>query len=558
MKQSVCLLFILLALSCGCTGTGVVYNPDAVESTRSEVDESDCIAVNLSSPAVVDSRLSVTEESGLLTLKLNTTSSVCLRLSGSYDGGVKVKNSDDVDVDVILDNVQITSQSHPGFLKLNTGTENWGNTYLVKLVGTSSIEGAGSEDSKQAFSAEPCLSFTGEGTLNITAKYKTGIDCEDLLKVYSGNINITLNRTEAAKTSGYSEKGFGIKATNGFSMLGGSVTISANDNISQYESRGIKVDGSDLTPYHTGKGYIKISGGELNIIADAKGLTAGWDADEDATTSVTGDDPWPDVEISGGTVHITTKGTPRENSTNSLSPEGIEGKRNIRISGGEIVVHSTDDGIQAGENLEISGGKVFSRATSNDGMDSNGSILISGGKILALGASEPEAGLDADNNSNVNYTGGILVAVGGNNNVPLGTGTTGSFVSTSLGTSSGSGGMGGMGGSTALAGETIALAADGSSEVLAAAKIPSDYVGGTNVLILADGIQSGTSYQVYTSPELLPETLDWFYDAILLDSATLSGGTPTTVSAGTATGGGPGGGMGGGPGGGMPGNPPGH
>ena len=553
-------LVMVAALICGCSDSDkesneAVCNPDAVPSTRTAIDDTNCVNINLSNPNSASSNVVIEQESGELIIKLKTDSSICLSLSGAYDGGVRIKNSNNVDVDLILNGITITSNSSPGYLKLNSGNENWGNTYLVKLVGNSSITGASSEESKKVLSAEPNLSFIGEGTLNITAKYKTGIGCDDVLTVYSGNINITLDRAEAAKTSGYGEKGFGIKAVNGFVQKGGSINISANDNISNYESRGIKVDGSDATVCHTGKGYIHIEDGTLNITADAKALTAGWEASEDAATSNTSDDPQPDVVISGGKLTLTTTGTPRENNTNSLSPEGIEGKHNVTISGGEIIVNTTDDGIQAGNMLEISGGKVYAHATKNDALDGNQSVLISGGKTFALGTSAPEGGLDADNNRNVNYTGGLLVAIGGDNNAPQGSNTTKSFVQTSLGTGSSSGNPGGpgggMGGSSELAGVTLALAADGNTDVIAAVSVPSSYIGGTNVLILADSITSGASYNLYTNPEITPDTAFWFNDALLVDNAMLSGGTVNAVTAGTATGGG----NPGGPGGGNPGGP---
>ena len=548
------IIILFTSLLCGCsdgdTGSKAVCNPDAVPSTRSTVDETNCVNINLSSPVSAGSNVLVEEDNNELVIKLKTDSSVCISLSGTRDGGVRIKNSNNVDVDLILNNIAIT-----GYIKLNSGNENWGNTYLVKLVGNSSITGVSSEDSKKVLSAEPNLSFTGDGTLNITAKYKTGIGCDDILTIYSGNINIVVDKTEAAKASGYEENGFGIKAVNGFVQKGGSVYISANDNITNYESRGIKVDGSDATACHTGKGYIHIEDGSLTISADAKALTAGWEASEDATTSDLSDDPQPDVLISGGKLVLTTTGTPRENNTNSLSPEGIEGKHNIVISGGEIIVNSTDDGIQAGNSLEISGGKIFAHATKNDALDGNKSVFISGGKTFVLGASQPEAGLDADNNNNVNYTGGLLVAVGGDNNAPQGSGTTKSFVQTSISTGN-SGGPGGMN-SSALAGVTFALAAADSTDVIAAAKVPSGYIGGTNVLILADSITSGASYNLYISPEITPDTASWFNDALLVDSASLSGGTSTSVTAGSATGGGggPGGGNQGGPGGDRPAKP---
>ena len=97
-------------------------------------------------------------------------------------------------------------------------------------------------------------------------------------------------------------------------------------------------------------------------------------------------------------------------------------------------------------------------------------------------------------------------------------------------------------------GVTLALTAEGSSDVIAAAKVPSTYIGGTNVLILADSITSGATYSLYTSPELTPDDVAWFNDALLLDNATLSGETATTISAGTAVGGNQGGGPGGQPG----------
>ena len=552
--QTTCLMALMIPFLYGCSESEtpkITCNPNAVPHQRSTVDESNCIQINLSSPSVSNADITIEQETGELEIKIKSLSAVCLNLSGSYDGGVRIKNSNNIDVDLILNNVTITSNSHPGYLKLNSGNDNWGNTYLVKLVGTSSITGASSEASKKVLSVEPNLALTGDGTLNINAKYKTGIGCDDIVTVYSGNINITLDRAAASKTSGYAEKGFGIKAINGFVLKGGNINISANDNITGYESRGIKVDGSDATSCHTGKGYIRIEGGSQTIHSDAKAMTAGWEASEDATTNDTSDDPIPDVTISGGTLNLTTTGTPRENNTNSLSPEGIEGKHNITISGGEFIVNTTDDGIQAGNILTISGGKIFVQATKNDAIDANGSILISGGKTLALGASEPEGGLDADNNNKVNYTGGLIVAIGGANNAPQGNATTKSFVSTSLSTNSssntpgGPGGPGGMGGSSALAGVTLALTADGSTDVIAAAKPPATYVGGTNILILAESITSGSNYSIYTNPVLSPATANWFNDALLLDDATLTGDTSTSVTAGVATGG-----MGGGPGGG--------
>lgn len=97
--------------------------------------------------------------------------------------------------------------------------------------------------------------------------------------------------------------------------------------------------------------------------------------------------------------------------------EGLESKGDIVVNNGSISVSCSDDGINAAKNITINGGKVYARATRGDGLDSNGTIDIKGGTTVAIGAGQPECGIDADNR-NINITGGTLVAVGGGNTSP--------------------------------------------------------------------------------------------------------------------------------------------
>ena len=83
-------LAILAAILCGCSNddngsTKAVCNPDAVPSTRSTIDETNCVTINLSSPSSSQSSVVIEEEGSELIIKLKTDSAICLSLVGSHD-----------------------------------------------------------------------------------------------------------------------------------------------------------------------------------------------------------------------------------------------------------------------------------------------------------------------------------------------------------------------------------------------------------------------------------------------------------------------------------------
>lgn len=571
---ALCLLLVSGCTDDSTTGDSADDETDSGEVTGS-VDSTGCVAVDLSNKSSSLSSVTISEESGVLTAKVKD-SSLCVHMTGSYSGTVKIKNPNNADLKVIMDNVSITGQ-----LKLNSSSLCAGNTYTLNLVGSSSIVGLAEEDYKKVLKSESNLVINGDGSLDITAKYKTGIGVDDVLTIDGGTVNITVDRSSIS--SSIQEKGFGIKAVNGFIMNDGSLDITARDNITYYESRGIKVDGFDAADssdddydswnidackgYGTGKGYIKVNGGKIVVNSDAKGMQAGFDADDDAVTSSTSDDPKADVYISGGSVNITTYTTPRDSSGGAggpgsssssssdtdVAPEGIEGKNGVYISGGEVTVVATDDGINAANALELSGGKVTVLSTNNDGLDSNGSFVISGDVLLAaFGANGAETGLDVIEGGTIQFKGGTVFGIGGSADGSP-SASSGSFVTASIG-SSGSGGPGG-GGSSSLAGTTIALTGSSDTTAIAAVKVPSSYVGGGNLVFMSSSLSSGSQYNVYYSDaSVTPDSnSSWFNDIILDTSGTVSGNTSTTVTAGQSSGN-SGFGGGGTPGGGGPGH----
>ena len=616
------------------------------------VNDASAIAIDLANPSVSSDAVSLDKkESGKLKIEITAKDKVAIALTGSYDGIVSLANPHDVDVDLVLKDVHITH----GALKLNTDNKEKGNRYLVRIDGENSIEGDNTKKTNKVLSCDTNLDLTGSGTLKVTAHYKTAVAVDDVLRIWSGRIVAEVAR-DKADAEAIQEKGFGMKIEHGFYMAGGSVDVIGRDDFTNYETRGIKVDGKE-SAYGAGKGYVVIVGGNLSIDTDAKALSAGWDLNEDAKTDDTSDDPYPDVTIAGGAVSIHTYGTPRENrmpppgffgrdrdadnaegaaaanepkaddnaqnEVITLSPEGIEGKGHVSILGGEVAVVATDDGINVGGILTIGGGRIFVRSTDNDAIDSNGSIVISGGTTVAVGTDNPECGLDADSSRNVSYTGGTVIAVGGSNNSP-GTAENGSFVQLALVESArGRGGHGGHGGPgmppppprldengrplpppemkfdengrpippewmkldengrplpppdgmrgpgggrrgpgmggpggrrgpggggpgmppkrekkiSEIAGKTYALVADGSSEVIAALRVPEDYMGGGNLLIASPKVAKDAAYKLIVEPTFTPADLQWMMDVALETPATAAGDETKDCKGGEAVGG---------------------
>lgn len=519
-----------------------------------------CAVVDLTTPSSSDSSLKVTNSDGEVVIKV--IEQTCVELTGTYDGLVKIKNPNNYDLTVVLNNISITSQSHDGQLKLNNSSLCQGNTYTLELVGQNTIVGSANEAAKKVLKCESNLNITGSGTLDITAKYKTGIGVDDVLTFDGGTVNVTV-----ARTTSNSEKGFGIKVVNGFIMNDGQLNIKARDNMTYYEARGLKVDGYDAVAeddedydewntdacqgYGAGKGYIHIHGGKIDIDSDAKAMVAGWKQDEDAVTSSTSDDPTPNIMITGGSIKLTTHTQPRESgngggpgggpgggrpgqpgsssssssSDTDISPEGLEAKNDIVISGGELLIDATDDAVNAANALTISGGKIVAISANNDAIDSNKSFVISGGLIAALAASSPEQAFDVIEGGSIQYQGGTIIGLGGaqgggfggssgNNDFSL---SKGAYVQSAV---------------SSVAGKTFALTASDNTSALAAIKVPSDYSVNGNIMFIHENLVSGTSYALYSNATVTPDaSSSWFGDILLDNSGEVSGTTVSSVKA---------------------------
>ena len=273
------------------------------------------------------------------------------------------------------------------------------------------------------------LRFSGDGRLTVSTGYKHGIYAKNRIYVYGGAIGV------------YNEGRNGLQSKNGFDMHGGTVYVEGAGTHTNKQSRGIIVSG-DESADGAGLGGMTFTGGQVTINTVGKAISAKWDIEEDAETTDTADDPLPLITITGGNFAITTTGQIIDSDTSnyityydedgvetyekkSCSPEGIEGKYGVDISGGSFVINTTDDALNASRDgdgfISISGGQVFLNSSGADAIDSNGDINISGGTVLSVSTLGSEDGFDCD--GKLTITGGILAGISGSSHEYASTGS---------------------------------------------------------------------------------------------------------------------------------------
>ena len=425
-----------------------------------------------------------------LTITSTVAANIKYNLSGTLAGTLSVASSSPYEL--YLDNATIAATAGPA-LDLESSQK----VYIVSAPGT--VNGLTDSTSrsmtmKAALYGKGPMVFSGNGTLNVNGSYKHGIFSNDYIRIREGTLNVTVSAKDA------------IRSVNGFIYDDGTLTVSATGTTTGDESKGIKVEGSETTG--TGKGFIVINGGHLTVNSVGKAITAGWDIDEDATTTATSDDPTPYVIINNGVITVTTTGTPYEYVSNgvtvSCSPEGIEAKSDLTINDGYITINTTDDGINAGKSITLNGGYIYSASSNNDAIDSNGVMNINGGVIVAVGSAIPEAAFDCDQNT-FTITGGTFVGIAGSTSTPTASVCRQNTAILGSGT----------------AGTTLALKSAAGATAFAFA-IPKSY---STMLLSSPNIATGTRYTVYTGGTASGDKL---FNGMYLGSLGYTGGSAGT------------------------------
>lgn len=414
----------------------------------------------------------------------------------------------------------------------------------IKGKGTLNVEG----NTSHAIYAKEYIEMKN-ATVNVTKALKDGVNCNQYFLMESGNLNISGTADDGVQVSFKDDTDREPEDTGTLFINGGAVNVAVTGTaVKALKADGnVSISGGEITASASGggmwnstksktkasacigaDGYMEVTGGKLILSASGgggKGVSVDGDLmikggefdvtttggiyayingteyqnytgntdnlDSDLKSSPKGMKADGNIVIDGGDIKVTTTGN---------GAEGIESKSELTINDGTIYVKAYDDAINSSSHMHINGGDIIVIATNNDGLDSNGNMYFNGGTVRAFGASAPECGIDADEESgySVVFTGGKLLAVGGNNSTPSTSESTQPYVTSS---------------SSLKAGDEVTLKS--GNDVLVTFTVPEGYSGnggssgggrpgwggggpggssGGGTLISCPGLVSGSSY----------------------------------------------------------------
>lgn len=399
----------------GCQSKSSSKNNSEVSNQTSTLDEDETDTSNISKfeidPDYTDDELDYDyDEAEVVAITLNGDnisckssdvkidgSTITIQKAGTYllsgtltDGNIIVDSDDKENVRLIFNGVEISnSTTTPLYIKnaektivtLVEGTENTlsdSENYILD-------DESDNEPNGTIFSKDD-LVINGLGILTINANYNHGIQSKDLLKIISGNIDIT---------------------SVGDAIIGkdGVIVKEAVINIESQE------DGIKATKVEENKGYIYLDNPEVTIKAKKDGIQA-----------VTC------LYVKDGKYNIETGETNENSQSNSdtsadYSRKGMKVGVDITIENGEYTIDSEDDGIHSNNSITVNAGTV-NIASKDDGVHADTELTINNGDIKV---SESDEGLEAKyitiNDGNIDITSsddGINASSGSSNTLDSG------------------------------------------------------------------------------------------------------------------------------------------
>ncbi|MBO4463375.1 MAG: carbohydrate-binding domain-containing protein [Prevotella sp.] len=259
--------------------------------------------------------------------------------------------------------------------------------------------------------------YLEDGTLNITVTVAAakGVKANGDVKVSGGEITIKTTGGGAWDSDDKKTKASSCLSADGNTTIsGGTLSLTSTGA----GGKGISTDGAftatggSLTVKTSGNAVVASSSGTISTVSSSQQLDRYSSNYKSSPKGIKADGA---VSISDDAVISVT--------TTGAGGEGIESKKSVTISGGQVTVNAKDDAINSSYttsgngmgDLTISGGYVYARSTGNDGLDANGNCYIKGGLIYAIGASQPEVAIDANSEEQkkLYVTGGTIIAIGG-------------------------------------------------------------------------------------------------------------------------------------------------
>ena len=413
------------------TDVATAYYPDEEDMLENN-DFSTEVAIDLSNPvSKTVNGVEITVNGSHVTANHGSEKKVCYVVSGSTSNG-SLTILGEKKYAVKLNGVSITN---PDSAALNLLSNK--RAFVILADGTTNTltDGVGGSQ-KGALYCKGKLLFNGSGSLSVTGNTNNGIHSADYI-TFSKGCNIHVKATE----------NHGVKANDGIFVNGGILNI----EVSAAAAKGINseshiiVNGGRTTVLTTGNGAYDTTDKSVKGAACIK---------TDSTLTVNGGELWlkstgsggkginvdMEANFNGGSVYVVTTGGQYKINNDSSSPkgikvdgninisggriwvrtsgyngEGIETKKQMTITGGEVASYAYDDAINSKSNMTISGGYVYAQGQHNDGLDANGNCYIKGGTIFAICSGTPEVAIDANTEGGYKLyvTGGTIVAVGG-------------------------------------------------------------------------------------------------------------------------------------------------
>ena len=268
-------------------------------------------------------------------------------LTGSFTGTVVVNVEDSEKVELVLNNVEITTKNNACILVENADkvfiTLAEGSTNTLKNTGSYQTYDGLSNIDACIFSKED-LTLKGTGTLSIDAIGK-GIVSKDDLKVTGGSYTIIADE-------------HAVSGKESILINDGTFSITAGE-------KGLKSKNKD----EQNSGIIYIGGGDFTISAGTEGIEG---------TS---------IYIAGGKLDITA----RDDGINAASEFQQESNLMLEISGGYIHINAQGDGVDSNGAIVVTGGETYISGSTSGGdcaFDYETSGTVTGGLLVAAGMSE--------------------------------------------------------------------------------------------------------------------------------------------------------------------------
>lgn len=301
------------------------------------------------------------------TIKINSAGTYYITGSIS-DGNIIIEATKNDEVQLLLDNVSITSKSTAPIngiecSKLTITLVNDSKNTIADSESYTTFKNAEKSEPDGAIFTKTDLVINGNGDLTVNANYLDGIVSKDGLKII--NSNITIN----SKDDGIRGKDY-VAINN------------ANLNITS-EGDGIK----STNDVDSSLGYISIEGGAININSESDGIQAKTILNISSNAKIivatngqisTSNKNNKDFERGGykGEFSIINLASTED----SKSSKGLKAGTEITIDNGDIVINSTDDSLHSNGIIVVNDGSI-KVSSGDDGIHADTNIVINGGNI---------------------------------------------------------------------------------------------------------------------------------------------------------------------------------